>query len=172
MKTSTLVAGVLWAVLLLHSVAGAFTVGNSPLHQKPPCYLANGEADDDEKPTNVSPLTKASWYAVEAFGKVFGGGEQAATSSDELDLSSSPTSLEETIKRIQLDNDRSYFLTGQVDKLIYDTDCEFADPFVSFRGRDRFVENLANLGSFITKYSAKMLDYTQDDCGVRTKVTE
>lgn len=37
--------------------------------------------------------------------------------------------------------------------------CEFADPFVSFRGRDRFVENLQNLGSFITEYSARPLDY-------------
>ena len=57
-----------------------------------------------------------------------------------------------------------------MDKLIYDEDCVFADPFVSFRGRDRFVDNLQNLGSFITKYSANMLDYTQDENTVKTRV--
>lgn len=81
-----------------------------------------------------------------------------------------PQSIQETLERIQLDNDRSYFLSGNVDTLIYDEDCVFADPFVSFRGRDRFVDNLQNLGSFITKYSAKMLDYTQDENTVKTRV--
>lgn len=64
------------------------------------------------------------------------------------------------MKRIQLDNDRSYFLSGQVDNEIYQDDCLFADPFVSFRGRDRFVDNLQNLGSFITKYDAKVIKYS------------
>lgn len=40
-------------------------------------------------------------------------------------------------QRLKLDNEREYFLSGQVDTLIYDPDCEFADPFVSFNGRDR-----------------------------------
>ena len=68
--------------------------------------------------------------------------------------------------RIQQDNQREYFLSGRVDKLIYDESCVFADPFVSFEGRDRFVENLENLGSFITAYSVKPLDYTVDDDGL------
>lgn len=45
-----------------------------------------------------------------------------------------------------------------MDVQIYDEDCLFADPFVSFRGRDRFVENLANLGSFIIQYDVKILN--------------
>jgi len=69
--------------------------------------------------------------------------------------------LEETFQRLQMDNDREYFLSGRVDTLIYDPDCTFADPFVSFQGRDRFVENLANLGSFITEYSARPLSYEE-----------
>jgi hypothetical protein len=68
---------------------------------------------------------------------------------NDLDLTiKSPTSLQETLARIQLDNDRSYFLSGKVDTLIYDPDCIFSDPFISFRGRDHFVDHLANLGSF------------------------
>jgi hypothetical protein len=71
-----------------------------------------------------------------------------------------------------LDNDRSYFLSGEVDRLIYDEDCVFADPFVAFNGRDRFIDNLANLGSFITNYDAKMLKYDVEKDGqeIVTKV--
>ena len=118
---------------------------------------------------DVDAVTKASWFAVEAFGKVFGSkGEKqdsSSTSSSAYSLEEPPQSLAETMSRIQEDNAREYFLSGTVDKLIYDENCVFADPFVSFEGRDRFVENLRNLGSFITKYSAKPLDYTVDDDG-------
>jgi hypothetical protein len=119
-------------------------------------------------PTTVDPWTKASWYAVEAFGKVFGSASSASKESPSslpsFDLNQPPSSLSETLQRLQLDNDRMYFLSGSIDALIYDADCVFADPFVSFSGRDRFVANLQNLGSFITEYSAKPISYeTEDD---------
>ena len=121
-----------------------------------------------------NPLELASWYAVEAFGKAFGSkndnGNQAASGA--IDITKPPSSLEETLKRIQLDNDRSYFLSGEVDRLIYDEDCTFADPFVSFDGRERFIENLSNLGSFITNFDAKMIKYDVEKEGreIITKV--
>ena len=126
--------------------------------------------DNDSSPDDMNPLTKASWYAVEFFGKTFGASDKKGSAPPSLE--EPPKSLKETIERIQLDNDRSYFLSGAVDKLIYDPQCVFADPFVSFAGRDRFVDNLANLGSFITKYSAKMIDYQVDSDAsmVNTKV--
>jgi hypothetical protein len=118
----------------------------------------------------MNPLTKSSWYAVELFGKVFGSAKAEAQAAE--DYSGPPQSLQETLNRIKLDNDRSYFLSGQVDEDIYDPDCVFSDPFVSFAGRDRFVTNLANLGSFITNYSARVLDYDADDSTVvQTKVS-
>lgn len=46
-----------------------------------------------------------------------------------------------------------------MDRLCYAEDCVFSDPFVSFEGRDRFVDNLQNLGSFITEYDVKQLGY-------------
>ena len=102
----------------------------------------------------MNPLTKASWYAVEAFGKVFKQQpQQTPTSSNTIDLTKPPSSYQETIQRIKLDNDRNYFLSGQVDVESYDPNCLFADPFVAFEGRQRFVDNLANLGSLITKYN-------------------
>ena len=134
--------------------------------------------DNDSKTIakeNMNLATKASWYAVEAFGKVFGS--KSNNTSDigpnvvkSIDLTRAPTSLEETLDRIQLDNDRSYFLSGEVDALIYDEKCVFSDPFVAFEGRDRFVDNLANLGSFITKYSSKVLSYQAEGTTVTTKV--
>ena len=114
--------------------------------------------------------TKASWHAVELFGEAFAASNKKV-SPPSLE-EPSPKSSQETIERIQLDNDRSYFLSGAVDNLIYDPNCVFADPFVSFAGRDRFVDNLANLGSFITKHSAKMLDcqVNSDATSVNSKV--
>lgn len=127
--------------------------------------------------TTKNPLELASWYAVEAFGKAFGGkksnnGGNIDQGSEPVDLTKPPSSLEETLRRIQLDNDRSYFLSGQVDELIYDEDCTFADPFVSFDGRRRFIDNLSNLGSFITNYDAKMMKFEieNDGRGIVTKV--
>mmetsp|Transcript_17287 Transcript_17287/g.29792 ORF Transcript_17287/g.29792 Transcript_17287/m.29792 type:complete len:253 (-) Transcript_17287:287-1045(-) len=123
-----------------------------------------------------NPLELASWYAVEAFGKAFGSKKSANDANDNvgdsIDLSNPPSSLEETLKRIQLDNDRSYFLSGEVDRFIYDEQCTFADPFVAFDGRDRFIDNLSNLGSFITNYDAKMIKYNvgQDGKEIDTKV--
>ena len=128
---------------------------------------------------NKNPFELASWYAVEAFGKAFGSKRSVDNVNDDqevtesIDLTKPPSSLEETLKRIKLDNDRSYFLSGEVDSLIYDEACIFADPFVAFSGRDRFIENLSNLGSFITNYDAKMIKYDVEGDGreIVTKVS-
>ena len=140
------------------------------------------EKDDDTSKVK-NPLVKASWFAVEAFGKIFGSNEQASENSNKVisadtaeisvDLSRPPLSLDEALKRIELDNERNYFLSGEVDVEAYAEDCTFADPFVSFDGRQRFVDNLANLGSFITKYDANFLGYNVNESGtqVDTKVS-
>ena len=62
-----------------------------------------------------------------------------------------------------LGDPRPYFLTGKMDIALYDSECEFADPFVSFNGRDRFVANLENLaGGFIVESSTRMLSSEVD----------
>lgn len=145
--------------------------------------LERGEDEETEAEkgdVTKNPLELASWYAVEAFGKAFGSKKPAADGQNEdggdsalsIDFAKPPSSLEETLERIRLDNDRSYFLSGEVDRLVYDEECTFADPFVSFDGRDRFIDNLANLGSFITKYDAKMIKYHVEKGGreINTKV--
>ena len=52
-----------------------------------------------------------------------------------------------------------------------DEDCEFADPFVSFKGRQRFEDNLANLaGGFITDYTARPLASSLEGLSYKTKL--
>ncbi len=129
-------------------------------------HVTPNDSDSINNKEEINPVTKASWYAVEWFGKAFG-----QTTETKASYSGPPQSLTETLQRIQLDNERSYFLSGQVDESIYDPDCVFRDPFVSFAGRDRFVTNLANLGSFISKYDARVLEYNQpNETTIQTKV--
>ncbi len=132
----------------------------------------NDEGSGD-KIENENIIAKTSWYAAEVFGKLFGSAPSTSTDGDndddddvnniDIDLSKPPASIKETLQRIKLDNDRFYFLSGQVDELSYDPQCYFADPFVGFKGTQRFVDNLQNLGSFITKYDVKLLDYKEGD---------
>lgn len=135
----------------------------------------NVEGSSKDEDLTSNPIAKASWYAVETFGKLFAPksvGDKEAEVIDNIDMTKPPKSKKETLERIKLDNDRQYFLSGEVDAEIYDEDCVFSDPFVAFNGRDRFIENLQNLGSFITKYDAKPLSYEIEDDGnvVQTKV--
>jgi Uncharacterized conserved protein (DUF2358) len=126
---------------------------------------ANSNDDNTKVPET---LTKFSWYAVEAFGNMFRDSSSSLTPRM-VTTDLPPNNMRETQERIRLDNERLYFLSGIIDELIYSDECVFADPFVSFTGRDRFVKNLANLGSFITEFSAKQLDYTVTDSAVETK---
>lgn len=160
----------------------ASTTTTTKTRSLPSLNLSNKEEEggtNKEESNTKNPVELASWYAVEAFGKVFGSKQSTSeinsnsSNKDTIDFTKPPSSLEETLKRIQIDNDRSYFLSGDVDRYIYDEQCTFADPFVSFDGRERFIDNLANLGSFITKYSAKMIKYDAEKDGeeIDTKVS-
>ena len=53
---------------------------------------------------------------------------------------------EETKEGIRSDFDDQYFVSGKAAMDVYDPQCEFADPFVSFKGVTRFKENLSNFG--------------------------
>lgn len=101
--------------------------------------LLNGKSGDNKD--DIDPLTKSAWYAVEIFGNLFG--KSTTSSSPVVDkYTGPPKSLQETFDRIKLDNDRSYFLSGQVDEDIYDPECVFSDPFVSFSSRNASLRTL------------------------------
>ena len=190
--STPLLLGLVGLVMLNTHPAHSFLVPksshNAPMRSSSVCATGTPDSGDDEDKTasgssavkeDMNPVTRASWYAVEAFGKLFGnaagGGastDSAASAGNAIDFSKPPSSLKEALRRIELDNERQYFLSGEVDVEAYDPDCLFADPFVSFNGRQRFVDNLANLGSFISKYNARPLGYevSDDECTVQTKI--
>jgi len=176
MTITALTTLLLCLIVSAHSFTSPTLTSRRTLRSSLPAKEDEQEVDYRKEVVNNSknPLELASWYAVEAFGKAFGSkkGSEGTNSISNIDLNKPPSSLDETLKRIQLDNDRSYFLSGEVDRYIYDEQCTFADPFVSFDGRDRFIDNLANLGSFITNYDAKMINYSVEKNGeeVVTKV--
>ena len=143
---ATTVISTIGAILLILGSCDSFTtvskLSNS-LSRTRSLKLSSDDEQSTDAKKNVefksnNPLELAAWYGVEAFGKVFRkskSDEDSTSSSSAIDLSAPPSSLKETHERIQLDNDRYYFLSGEVDRLIYDEDCVFADPFVSFNGK-------------------------------------
>jgi len=97
---------------------------------------------------------KAAWYASEAFGWVarFLRGKRehlrAVPLSNYTPESPLPRSRAMELLREDYD-DHKYFVTGESSMEAYDAQCEFADPFVCFRGLDRFRANVSNLGAFM-----------------------
>ena len=55
-------------------------------------------------------------------------------------------SRDEIVASLRDDYATNYFVSGKGDMAAYADDCEFADPFVSFRGVSRFKQNVGKLG--------------------------
>lgn len=129
-----------------------------------------GKGESAQEPAAGLGL-KAVWQATEAFGKVASlvrGAPDAAPDGVAL----APASIDEAVARLRADYERDYFISGEVDEALYAEDCEFADPFASFRGRQRFVDNLRNLaGGFITDARIRTLDTSLERDGERPSYT-
>ena len=67
--------------------------------------------------------------------------------------------------------DQNYFVAGGIDLSdCYATDCEFADPFASFKGTERFIRNVSNLGGMLSDVEIELLDWKiLDDGNLQTK---
>ncbi|KAG6545240.1 hypothetical protein Mapa_013352 [Marchantia paleacea] len=113
----------------------------------------------------ASPLVKLAWYGSEAFGNAVAmfrpkSGEDQAADDGEQKFDG-PVDREDAVALIKKDFDRSYFVTGNMATGIYENDCEFADPFVSFKGLNRFRQNVGNLGSFMEESSLKLTEWQE-----------
>merc|ERR1719247_582225 len=151
-----------FASVLIIASAGAFAPTPAPRHSHKLVLRAGDEPN---------AVRKGAWFAAELAGKakaaLSGAPERGPTTEP-------PRSVSEAVDRIKLDYEGPegpYFLTGVMDAAVYDDDCEFADPFVSFRGRARFEENLANLaGGFITDASIRTLATETTEASYKTKL--
>ncbi|XP_024373887.1 uncharacterized protein [Physcomitrium patens] len=123
------------------------------------------EAKNETKtpPTaDASPLVKMVWYGSEAFGKFVAAFRPSATvEPEDEEMFVGPVPRSEVVDLIKKDYERSYFVTGNMTMGIYEADCEFADPFVAFKGLRRFKQNVSNLGSFMEESSLKITDWQE-----------
>jgi len=136
--------------------------------------VSPSESDKPTGPTSDADAgVKAAWYASEAFGDIvslFRGKSAESEPAKIPEGKSEKLSWAGTVEKLRADYDRCYFVTGQLDPSLYLEDCEFADPFVSFKGLQRFKKNLDNLGPFMENVNLKITDWDDSEPGVvRTK---
>jgi hypothetical protein len=106
---------------------------------------------------------KVAWLGTELLGSVAGAFRSKADDASAAALNEGPPrSLVEASARLKEDYARDYFVSGLVDRELYAPECYFSDPFAGFSGRERFIANLQNLGTFVTGADLRMLSYDED----------
>lgn len=107
-------------------------------HSRRPCSV-RAQAEPPSKP--AQPAAKALWYAADALGTVLSAGKPSAAGE-----ALGSVTAEERRRWLQEDYAADYFISGRGELKAYAADCEFADPFVSFKGTQRFLKNVSGLG--------------------------
>eukprot|EP00752_Nemacystus_decipiens_P016453 g14708.t1 len=157
----------------------AFVLRGAPAHvrfdMRTVLSMTAGDADkakDDIKPTSEDPSLgiKAAWYGSELFGNIIGFGKSKGQAESGPESSADEAiSRQDAVARLKTDFDRFYFVTGQMDLDLYEPDCVFADPFVAFEGRERFKNNLDNLGSLMQDVSLDVTSWEEEEASLKTK---
>jgi hypothetical protein len=75
--------------------------------------------------------------------------QQPSSSSSVATAPAGVKSVDQVLESIRADYAEDYFISGKGEMADYDPECLFADPFVSFRGVDRFKKNVSNLGALM-----------------------
>jgi hypothetical protein len=115
---------------------------------------------------------KLAWYGSEALGiaaSVFRPSTAVQPSGEQSSQNEVAGSIpkDAVVDAIKKDFERSYFVTGNLTTIIYEEDCEFADPAGSFRGLKRFKRNCSNFGSLLEKSNMKLMDWEDfEDRGI------
>eukprot|EP00892_Ulva_mutabilis_P004237 jgi/Ulvmu1/2185/UM013_0031.1 len=144
----------------------AFTVGRNqgqtgttarlrhrPRSRQPVVCLAQSKNDSKDPGMDL----KAAWYGAEIFGKLVGGKNKPKAAAASVE----PITWDTALKEVRADFDNNYFVSGDADMVAYDPDCEFADPFVSFNGVDRFKTNLSNFSSVTSDVKVDITDWEE-----------
>jgi len=106
-------------------------------------------SDDPDPPPRVGLGLKSVWWGAEAFGDILGAvnGKRERQARAERAQDAPPLDRPTAIELLKDDYAADYFVSGRGELKAYAADCEFADPFASFRGVDRFLKNVSNLGT-------------------------
>jgi hypothetical protein len=95
---------------------------------------------------------------AEVFGDILGknkkqaGDEQPSSSNTPTAVAAAASgvrTVDQVLESIREDYADDYFISGKGEMADYDPECLFADPFVSFRGVERFKKNVSNLGALM-----------------------
>ena len=129
-----------------------------------------GSGEESNGEGEVNMLMKSAWYGAEQAGRAMAMKEDKKPPPGVFSAKP-PVSMDEAVNRIKSDCESStpYFITGVIDAACYDDMCMFADPFVSFKGRARFEDNLKNLGGFIKGSEIRILSSEVDQNELKTK---
>ena len=99
---------------------------------------------EPEKSTFEATPSPVQWLVggLTAAVNAFAGEPRPATPPP----SGPPIRPSELLEGVRADyEERAYLWTGDIDASLYDADCLFTDPTLSFRGLDRFQRNIASL---------------------------
>mmetsp|Transcript_1592 Transcript_1592/g.3637 ORF Transcript_1592/g.3637 Transcript_1592/m.3637 type:complete len:259 (+) Transcript_1592:21-797(+) len=163
------------------SLASCTDIPPRRLHTSAITLLAKDDGEPKAKPlkgfdgseTEPGILLKGAWVAAEALGNVAAAvtGKQETDSEEEV-VTASGISREALMTRLRAEYDNEYFISGKMDLGIYEEDCLFADPFASFNGKERFKQNLANLGLFVSDSECRLisLDVDESDQSIKSRV--
>lgn len=77
------------------------------------------------------------------------GSSTATTTAVAAAPPSGVKTVDQVLESIRADYAEDYFISGKGEMADYDPECLFADPFVSFRGVERFKKNVSNLGALM-----------------------
>ena len=133
--------------------------------------VAKGTGGEED----VGAGLKAVWYGAEAVGKVVGMTKEKDESGASASASASSSAAaaaaaaggklerEQVLTLLKEDYDSNYFVSGVGELAAYVPDCEFADPFVSFNGVDRFKQNVSNLGGMMEDIDLKITQWEEND---------
>eukprot|EP00899_Mesostigma_viride_P006645 jgi/Mesvir1/15982/Mv08289-RA.1 len=135
-----------------------------------PVVMASSSDKDDfssgtgKKPSG--PLLKAAWYGSELLGQLAAAltpsrEKDSNAPAQKLQTDGKPIDRKQAAAIIRKDYESSYFVTGEMTTSLYADDCEYADPFVSFKGTDRFIRNVSNLGKFMLEANLDITDWEE-----------
>jgi hypothetical protein len=129
-------------------------------------------SNSDAKQAGAGAGLKAVWYGAEAVGKVVGatktkdavddaGTGGAVSKATTTTSDAGPFTRQRVLELLKEDYDTNYFVSGLGDLAAYDPECEFSDPFVSFKGVDRFKQNVGNLGGLMRNIDLKITQWEE-----------